>query len=129
MKHRRLLASVGAAGVLTAGALALTTPATALAATVGTCWSMDNAPGEVGGCYQSYNQFTEAAGLYATAGGGATNGTGNASDVFYATGFQQISATYRCDNGVNTHYWYYGTDQNTGTAGWVADCYLNWEGP
>lgn len=128
MRHRRLLASIGTAGLLAGGGLALATPAPALASSVGTCWSMDYAPGETGMCDQSYNQFSEAAAIHTTPGGAVT-GTGAASDLFYATDFQQVATAYRCDNGVTTRYWYYGTDQNTGTSGWVADCYLNYQGP
>lgn len=128
LKLRSMVMSVGTAGVLAATALGLSA-APAAASTVGTCWSMDNAPGETGMCYQSYNQFTEAAGLHSAPGGGTVTSTGSAGDLFYATGFQQASTSYHCDNGVNTRYWYQGTDQNTGATGWVADCYLNWEGP
>jgi hypothetical protein len=132
LKHRRLMVTAGAAGVFAAAVLALCGPADAAvtsATAIGSCWYMDNTPGETGGCYQSYNQFTEPANLYATAGGGAVDGTGNPGDLLYATAFQQVTNPYHCDNGATTYYWYYGTDQNTGTTGWVADCYLNWEGP
>lgn len=132
LKHRRLAVAAGVAGAFMAGALGLGGPANAAetpATAIGSCWYMDYAPGETGGCYQSYNQFTEAASLYATAGGGAVNGAGNPGDLLYATNFQQVTTPYRCDNGATTSYWYYGTDQNTGTSGWVADCYLNYQGP
>jgi hypothetical protein len=123
--------TVLAAALLGAGVLFAAVPAQATAgAAVGSCFYVDNyTAGTLGDCWHLDDTFSESGvSIWNSAvGHGTVLGTGQAGEVFYATGFSS-GDTFTCDNGVKAVYWYTGTDEATGVSGAVPDCYLD-QGP
>jgi hypothetical protein len=134
VKRSRAVFSLAGA-VVTAGLL-FAAPAGAAAVgpadSYGTnCFTVDNYI-DMGGCLASTNQgpaivAENGVAILSSSDGTATAGIGAAGDAFDATEFDG-GITHTCTNGWKTATYYYGTDENTGVSGWVADCDLDGSG-